>query len=1314
MQDTTLDSSFDGTRDSSLDSSPGSSAGEPDSERAAPADFKLGLGDFHYSALYRPERLRQLTADFYAELRRADATLHADLMTYTGARGANLKGTRAESELLIAVAPHVSRFIARLFDVETERAAHMESITAQDAVFQFKTFITRRALKRVPPEQALTFDADGVHDALESFRRAAFPETLDVDAELGLARMTVRLLAWEEQLAKRAAGGTSGEKGGGSVDGDGSVGEMGAARERVAQTDEVVSALKKFEIAAGESAPDEDAAFVKAALRLVETWASVHATQAAARGRVRSWVSFRVPHPLNYEHLVQLERHDAELPERMRGLEGNLRRRDGFGLTDRRAGEREVLDEVNYCLYCHERDKDSCSKGLHERDGSLKRNPLGIALEGCPLDEKISEMHVLQRDGDSIGALAIVMVDNPMCPGTGHRICNDCMKSCIFQKQEPVNIPQAETGVLTDVLKLPYGFEIYSLLTRWNPLNAKRPHALAYNGRNVLVVGLGPAGYTLAHYLLNEGFGVVGIDGLKIEPLNAELTGDGGRRTPRAVRDIREIELPLERRVLAGFGGVSEYGITVRWDKNFLTMIHLTLARRESFRFYGGVRFGGTIGIEDAWELGFDHIAIATGAGRPTIVEMRNNLMRGIRKASDFLMALQLTGAFKADALANLQVRLPAVVIGGGLTAIDTATELFAYYPVQVEKILARHEELSAEFSEENIFARFDAEERGVYAEFLAHGRAVRAERERASAANELPDFVPLVREWGGVSIVYRKRLQDSPAYRLNHEEVVKSLEEGISYIENMSPVEAVADEHGAVAAVVFERMRQDVETRKWKASGETVRLPARTVCVAAGTSPNTIYEREQPGTFKLDEWGQFFAPHKAARRSSGGDGGEGGFSVVPAARGERGFFTSYENAGRLISYYGDNHPVYAGNVVKAMASAKYGYEEVCALFADEIAAVENESGAREATSGGKSEREAGAREPVSAPGSEGGERFAQLVEKLDDELIARVVRVERLTPTIVDVVVRAPMQARKFHPGQFYRLQNYETDAAVVGDTKLTMEGLALTGAWVDKEQGLLSLIVLEMGASSRQCALLRPGQQVVVMGPTGTPTEIPEDETVLLAGGGLGNAVLFSIARALRDNRCRVVYFAGYKKGEDLFKREEIEAATDQIIWATDTGAEIEPRRAQDRHFRGNIVQAMKAYAEGELGAPMFDLREVERLIAIGSDRMMAAVKSARHGVLAEHFNPAHVGVGSINSPMQCMMKEVCAQCLQRHVDPQTGAESFVFSCFNQDQLLDHVDFKNLNDRLRANTVQEKLANLWLDKLLEESDPANKVSLK
>ena len=314
--------------------------------------------------------------------------------------------------------------------------------------------------------------------------------------------------------------------------------------------------------------------------------------------------------------------------------------------------------------------------------------------------------------------------------------------------------------------------------------------------------------------------------------------------------------------------------------------------------------------------------------------------------------------------------------------------------------------------------------------------------------------------------------------------------------------------------------------------------------------------------------------------------------------------------------------------------------------------------------------------------------------------------RVDRLTPTIVEVIVRAPYAARKFHPGQFYRLQNYEVNAAQREGTRLMMEGLALTGAWTDPERGLLSLIVLEMGGSSRLCAALKPGEQVVVMGPTGTPTEIPTGETVLLAGGGLGNAVLFSIAKALKERGNRVLYFAGYKKRQDIFKREEIEAATDQVIWSVDYGEMIEPHRPQDHCFTGNIVQAMKAYADGMFGPPLFKFCDVDRLIAIGSDRMMGAVKVARKsGVLAPYFKPDHVAIGSINSPMQCMMKEVCAQCLQKHVDPQTGEEtSAVFSCFNQDQRLDEVDFKNLNDRLRANTVQEKLTGLWLDHLLKQ----------
>jgi NADPH-dependent glutamate synthase beta subunit-like oxidoreductase/NAD(P)H-flavin reductase len=1177
---------------------------------APSAHDALGIAGFTFADLHQPARLHALYELFCEDVRRSDTDLWARWDAHR--LNPSALGPVARSNLIIAMAPYVSRFMARLFSIGPDAEAMAAQTRAYDDLFRFKIdFVRRRALPLLKSGVSVQATADD-HAAIERLMAGLFD---DGARELALARAGCALLDREE--------------------------------------------------AARVSGNDDEKEAVAAEIDRLKRWCAAH----VHHPRFADWVVFRFPETLDPMHLVHVVRPNAAVPEAMVGPEHELRRRDGFKLTDARYSTREVLSEIHYCVLCHERDKDSCSKGIRDKAGAVTTNALGVPLPGCPLDEKISEMHTLRKRGDALGALAIVMVDNPLCPGTGHRICNDCMKACIYQKQDPVDIPQIETGVLTDVLHMAWGVEIYGLLTRWNPLNVRRPYALPYHGRNVLVVGLGPAGYTLSHYLLNEGFGVIAIDGLKIEPLPDELTGDA-TNPPRPIREWREIYRPLDQRVLEGFGGVSEYGITVRWDKNFLTLIHLTLARREKLRIYGGIRFGGALTLEEAWANGIDHVAIAAGAGRPTIIDIKNNLIRGIRMASDFLMALQLTGAFKEDALSNLQVRLPAVVIGGGLTGVDTATELLAYYPVQVEKILHRYEALVREVGEIAVRGSLDPEEQTILDEFLAHGRAVRDERARAATSGDAPDFVNLVRSWGGVTLAYRKRMQDSPAYRLNHEEVTKALEEGIVFAENLDPVEAVPDDYGAVQAMAFTRRAAD-------GTAERLELPARTVLVAAGTVPNVTYEKERTGTIQLDSRQKFFQGFRAVKLD------DGSFTLEPDANG---FFTSYQQDGRFVTYYGDNHPRYNGNVVKAMASAKHGYPHVVELFADEIARL---------SPADQENREA---------------QWREMTAHLDAQLLAFVERVVRLTPSIVEVIVRAPGAARHFHPGQFYRLQNFERLSPHVRTNghraALLMEGIALTGAWVDREQGLLSLITLEMGVSSRLCAYLQPGEPVVVMGPTGTPTEIPENSTVLLAGGGLGNAVLFSIAKALKANGNRVIYFAGYKNGADLFKREEIEDATDQVVWATDMGAEIVPSRPQDSHFRGNIVQAMIAYAEGRLGERLVPLRDVTRIIAIGSDRMMNAVRIARHEALAPYLNPAHVGIGSINSPMQCMMKEVCAQCLQRHVDPATGREEFIFSCYNQDQELDRVDFANLHARLRQNSVQEKISTLFFEHLLDRSE--------
>jgi NAD(P)H-flavin reductase len=616
------------------------------------------------------------------------------------------------------------------------------------------------------------------------------------------------------------------------------------------------------------------------------------------------------------------------------------------------------------------------------------------------------------------------------------------------------------------------------------------------------------------------------------------------------------------------------------------------------------------------------------------------------------LRALQLTGAAKAESLANLQVRLPVVIIGGGLTAIDTATEALAYYPLQVEKFLSRYETLVGERGEAAVRAEWTAQEAETASEFLQHAREIRAERALAAREGRKPRLAELMGRWGGATIVYRRRLIDSPSYTLNHEEVAKALEEGIAFAERLTPEEVLLDDFGCARALRLSEAGPSAPPRE-------VVLPACTILVAAGTQPNTVLAREEPQHVHID--GKYFQAVD-----------ENGCNVTPeritkpsAAH----VLMSVRTDGRAISFFGDLHPSFAGNVVKAMASAKQGYPVVSRMLS---------------------------RQPASEISA------SALVTRLNEELRAVVHAVNRLTPAIVEAVVCAPMAVRAFRPGQFYRLQNYETLSRDADGTRLAKEGLALTGAAVDRERGLLSTIVLEMGGSSDLCAQLAPGEPVILMGPTGHPTETPGGESVLLIGGGLGNAVLFSIGQALRRNGSRVLYFAGYKRAIDRYKVEEIERAADAIVWCCDEPPGFRTERAQDKAFVGDIVAALDAYASGALGKAPLPLGEIDRVIAIGSDGMMAAVSRARQGMLAQHFKPGHKAIASINSPMQCMMKEICAQCLQVHRDPASGVESVVFSCFNQDQDLDCVDFDNLRARLSQNGVQEKLTRLWIDRSL------------
>ena len=383
------------------------------------------------------------------------------------------------------------------------------------------------------------------------------------------------------------------------------------------------------------------------------------------------------------------------------------------------------LDQSHYCIFCHKQEKDSCRTGMHENE-QVKKNILGNKLTGCPLGQKVSEMNLLYSTGNIVAALAVVMIDNPLVAATGDRICNDCMKSCIYQKQEPVDIPKIESQMLKDVLSLPYGAEIYHLLTRWNPLSTSpmAPRNDAIIPEKYLIVGLGPAGFAMAYYMLQKGHHVTAIDGLDITPLPAAFF-DPIENWPKLIDDLGAYKPQ-------GFGGVAEYGITDRWDKYNLLIIRMILERYPNFEMKGNYRLGRDVTIKKAIEEeGYDYIALCLGAGRPRVPELKNIEAKGVISAFTFLASLHMNRP-------DFEYKMPVVIVGAGLTAMDCAMGALKY------------------------------------------------------SKDTNPD----------VTIIYRKSMQESPSYRENHHELEEVMKAGVKFIYDTELQSIEVDENNNIASI--------------------------------------------------------------------------------------------------------------------------------------------------------------------------------------------------------------------------------------------------------------------------------------------------------------------------------------------------------------------------------------------------------------------------------------------------------------------------------------------------------------------------------
>jgi len=112
--------------------------------------------------------------------------------------------------------------------------------------------------------------------------------------------------------------------------------------------------------------------------------------------------------------------------------------------------------------------------------------------------------------------------------------------------------------------------------------------------------------------------------------------------------------------------------------------------------------------------------------------------------------------------------------------------------------------------------ASWSAEDREIAIDFLAHARAIRAERAAAAKEGREPRFIDLLNSWGGVTMAYRRRLIDAPSYTLNHEEVAKAFEEGVHFAECLGPEAVHVDQYGAASALECRKFRWTMPPASW------------------------------------------------------------------------------------------------------------------------------------------------------------------------------------------------------------------------------------------------------------------------------------------------------------------------------------------------------------------------------------------------------------------------------------------------------------------------------------------------------------------
>ena len=194
-----------------------------------------------------------------------------------------------------------------------------------------------------------------------------------------------------------------------------------------------------------------------------------------------------------------------------------------------------------------------------------------------------------------------------------------------------------------------------------------------------------------------------------------------------------------------------------------------------------------------------------------------------------------------------------------------------------------------------------------------------------------------------------------------------------------------------------------------------------------------------------------------------------------------------------------------------------------------------------------------------------------------------RIAEKEVLNPTVVKMVVEAPLIAKKAQPGQF-----------IIFRAKEDSERVPLTIADYDREKGSVTIIFQIVGEATMELNTLEAGDYILdFVGPLGTPSAIEGLKKVLVIGGGVGCAIAYPIAKKLHENGAEVHSVTGFRNKDLIILEDEFSKVSDVLRIMTDDGSYGE---------KGLVTEALEhLIAEGN---------KYDEVIAIGPLVMMKFV--------------------------------------------------------------------------------------------------------